>query len=404
MKVNEIKVGERFRVDYGDIEGLAESIKRFGLISPIAVTPNGELLAGGRRFKAAQLAGLEEVPVRIIVELSERDKRLVELEENIQRKELSWKEEISLKAEIDRLLRVDNPQHTQKETALEYFGETPANFSRDLELARAIEVFPELKECDNKFQASRAYRKMKEDGQWLLRHAQQKVAPNQWKWAEEHYQIGDALKQLELLKPSSFHFIECDPPYGLSMDQVISDKATELELFTSNDYEFNRELLSKLFIVAADHSWLILWHAISKLSMIHEILTTTGWNFDAVPAIWLKNASTINMNPDLKLSPKYEVFTVARKGSPKLVAPRDNVFEFSRVVPKDRIRHAEKPPELYLEILSYFVQPGMRLLCPFLGSGNFLIACYEKNLTAFGWELEESLKPLFVERVKRTFT
>jgi len=404
MKLSEIKVGERFRTDYGDVEGLAESIRRFGLLTALTVTPDGELLAGGRRFRAAQLAGLEEVPVRIVEQLSDRDKRLVELEENIRRKDLSWKEEIALKAEIDRLLKLENPNHTQKETAQEYFGETASNFSRDLELAKAVEVFPELANCENKFQAVRQYRKMKEDGQWLMKHAQQKVAPKQWKWAEDHYQIGNALDGMRGLKDNTYHVIECDPPYGLTKDQVISDNATELELFSDDDYKLHVDVLRETYRIASENSYLLLWHAVSQIQMIHSAFAQTDWKPNVVPAIWLKPNASFNPTPDMKLSSKYEVFTVARKGNPKLVHPRNNVFEFSTVAPQDRIRHAEKPVELYSELLDYFVHPGMQVLCPFLGSGNFLIACYLRNIISFGWDLDESLKPQFIERVRRRFS
>src|SRR5260370_358335 len=51
-----IKVGDRHRKDYGDLEALARSInERGGLIHPIAVTPTKELIAGERRLKAWQL-------------------------------------------------------------------------------------------------------------------------------------------------------------------------------------------------------------------------------------------------------------------------------------------------------------------------------------------------------------
>jgi len=168
VKIHDIKIGKRWRDDYGDLEGLADSIKRHGLLSPITVSPSGELLAGGRRLKAAQLAGLSEIPTWTVECLTEGDQRLVELEENIQRKDLTWQEEISLKAEIDRLLKLKDPKHTQKSTATHFFGETPANFSRDLELAKAVSVFDELKQCDNKHQAARLYKKLKEDGAWAL--------------------------------------------------------------------------------------------------------------------------------------------------------------------------------------------------------------------------------------------
>jgi ParB family chromosome partitioning protein len=66
MPVTAIRVGKRFRKDMGDIDSLAASIKDIGLISPIAVTPDGELLAGGRRLAAYKKLGWDKIPVRVM--------------------------------------------------------------------------------------------------------------------------------------------------------------------------------------------------------------------------------------------------------------------------------------------------------------------------------------------------
>jgi ParB family chromosome partitioning protein len=66
MPVTAIRVGKRFRKDLGDIDALAASIEDIGLISPIAVTPDGKLLAGGRRLAAYKKLGLDRIPVRVM--------------------------------------------------------------------------------------------------------------------------------------------------------------------------------------------------------------------------------------------------------------------------------------------------------------------------------------------------
>ena len=58
VQVKEINVGERLRENFGDIEGLAESIKINGLLHPIIVDENLNLIAGHRRLTAIKtLAG-----------------------------------------------------------------------------------------------------------------------------------------------------------------------------------------------------------------------------------------------------------------------------------------------------------------------------------------------------------
>jgi len=73
------------------LQELAESIKSEGLLQPILVRPkeNGyEIIAGERRFRAAQMAGLKKIPA-IIKELSDRETLLIALMENIHREDLS---------------------------------------------------------------------------------------------------------------------------------------------------------------------------------------------------------------------------------------------------------------------------------------------------------------------------
>ena len=73
------------------IKELANSIKEQGIISPIMVRPKGrkyEIIAGERRYKAAQEAGLGEIPA-LIRKVSNGDARIISLIENIQREDLN---------------------------------------------------------------------------------------------------------------------------------------------------------------------------------------------------------------------------------------------------------------------------------------------------------------------------
>ena len=74
---------------------LAESIKQFGIIQPLVVTKKDnyyEIIAGERRWRAAKLAGLKEVPV-IIKEYTDQEIMGISLIENIQREDLNAIEE-----------------------------------------------------------------------------------------------------------------------------------------------------------------------------------------------------------------------------------------------------------------------------------------------------------------------
>lgn len=92
INLSSILVSDRIRVEMGDIPELAESIKQYGLIQPLVIDQNNRLVAGGRRYYACSLLNMQEVPVFYKETLSETHHRILELEENIRRKSMTWQE------------------------------------------------------------------------------------------------------------------------------------------------------------------------------------------------------------------------------------------------------------------------------------------------------------------------
>ena len=95
----------------GDIAKLARDIAKIGLLHPVVVTPNGELIAGERRLRAMQQLGWTEVPVRVV---PIDDIIRGELAENTERKDF-------LPSEIESIRRAMLP--TEKEAAKERMSE-----------------------------------------------------------------------------------------------------------------------------------------------------------------------------------------------------------------------------------------------------------------------------------------
>lgn len=74
---------------YAELPPLAASIDRYGLIQPIVLDADNNLIAGGRRLMAYQQLGWPEIQVRRYGELSETERQEIELEENLRRKDLT---------------------------------------------------------------------------------------------------------------------------------------------------------------------------------------------------------------------------------------------------------------------------------------------------------------------------
>jgi ParB family chromosome partitioning protein len=130
------KYQPRTRMDPGSLEDLAASIKAQGLIQPISVRPvaNGrhEIIAGERRWRASQIAGLTEVAV-LIRDIPDDAALAMSLIENIQREDLNPLEEA---AGLQRLIDEFSMTHQQAADAVGRSRSAATNLLRLLQLAK----------------------------------------------------------------------------------------------------------------------------------------------------------------------------------------------------------------------------------------------------------------------------
>ncbi|MCC7219458.1 MAG: ParB/RepB/Spo0J family partition protein [Candidatus Contendobacter sp.] len=121
------------------LQELAESIRAQGVVQPVLVRPLGgdryELIAGERRWRAAQLAGLREVPA-VIRDLPDRAAIAVALIENIQRENLNPLEEA---AALHRLITEFELTHQQAAEAVGRSRATISNLLRLLDLSEDVQ-------------------------------------------------------------------------------------------------------------------------------------------------------------------------------------------------------------------------------------------------------------------------
>lgn len=107
VKIEDIKVKKRVRRDLGDLTSLKDSMHRYGLMNPITLNSNYELVAGERRLEAAKSLGWERINANILDSNIDNIRQLeMELEENNQRKEFTDEE---LMEGYKRLEKLKNP-------------------------------------------------------------------------------------------------------------------------------------------------------------------------------------------------------------------------------------------------------------------------------------------------------
>ncbi|MBW7924529.1 MAG: ParB/RepB/Spo0J family partition protein [Burkholderiaceae bacterium] len=130
----------RTRMDESSLQELAASIRGHGVMQPIVVRPIGEgrweIIAGERRYRAAGLAGLTEVPV-VVREVSDEQALAMALIENLQREDLNPLEQAQA---IRRLTAEFGYSHEQAADALGRSRSATTNLLRLLQLAEPVQT------------------------------------------------------------------------------------------------------------------------------------------------------------------------------------------------------------------------------------------------------------------------
>lgn len=162
--IDEIIVANRRREEFGDIEGLASSIAKFGLFHPIVVDDENNLIAGERRLLACQSLGWTKIPCRMYAELTEAERLEIELDENLKRKDLTPYEaskRILQDAEkIEEIISTNvvekdsrgrkSERAVPKKDVAQAIGTSTSNLVRAEQHVSAVESYPELKTAPQK--------------------------------------------------------------------------------------------------------------------------------------------------------------------------------------------------------------------------------------------------------------
>ncbi len=147
LKLDRLQTGKyqpRTRMDEGSLYELAQSIRSQGVMQPILVRPIGsmagepttyEIIAGERRYRAAKLAGLDEVPVLVKV-VPDESAAVMALIENIQREDLNPLEEAQ---GLKRLVDDFNLTHEAAAQAVGRSRSAASNLLRLLNLSEPVQ-------------------------------------------------------------------------------------------------------------------------------------------------------------------------------------------------------------------------------------------------------------------------
>lgn len=440
VKMEEIEVGDRFRKDMGDIEALAQSISKDGLIQPIAIAWNYKspedldefmkgkrrrykLIVGGRRYRALEFINsrnkIDTISCRLYDrELSELEVRLLEFAENLYRKDLGWQEDCDLKKRIFALQQrihgvkvstaKDAPGYSLTDMA-KMTGRSKGALSEDISMAKMMEDVPEVdwtqfatKE-DAKKALKGAKKKVVQTTEAKKARASLGTGESLKKKIIDSYHVEDFFKGVKKIGDSTIDFVELDPPYAIDLEGQKKGYAyTGYNEVDPKEYpEFMRRVLSECYRVLKPNSWLINWFGSEPwFDPLHQWLLKAGFKNKRMPAEWVKgeenDAHVIErtsgqvMQPERDLAKTFEFFYYARKGIPLLAKPGStNVFGYKPIPPQNKVHPTERPIEMMIDILTTFAQPNSNVLVPFAGSGNTLIAAAQNQMIPIGFDLTE---------------
>lgn len=237
IKLTEIRIGNRFRQDLGDVIPLCKSIEKNGLLHPIVITEKNELICGRRRIEAFVKLGRTEIETNVIkICISDLAKAEAEADENTVRKSLTL-EEI---ANIDDFFREKEKSSAKgRQKSGKPLGNFPKGRSRE-KIAkrvgvsdRTLEKIRALKEAasDNpvtygsfwdkailqKLSVDKAYRmvKRRQKIEEARKEAFKKLESNSNSSLDYDMKLGDFREVGKELFNNSIDLIFTDPPYDV---------------------------------------------------------------------------------------------------------------------------------------------------------------------------------------------
>jgi len=369
ISLEQVIEGTRFRTDYGELGDLVDSILRFGLIQPIVIDQDNNLVAGGRRYRASKIAGLVYVPYHRFADCDELALREIELEENIRRKDMTWHEQSRLVAEIHRLkqekygAQIGRPAEGEEKGWGMRDTASAANLSLAMTSyvingARLLEAMPELAEEPSLKNAIATVDRIiyEIERELAKRHSAATDAETVW--------LGDARELLKQVESESVDCVIIDPPWGTDLNV-----RGELHFDDSPEYalKFLSEIVPEIKRVMRPNAHFYCVFALRHYVEFRDLLRGVDLAPDPIPLIWSKPNSVGTVDWTRRYAPSYEPIFFYSSGERQLKSQRSNVFNFDP--PTDRGNIAEKPSLLIRALLEQSTREGEVVLDCCCGSG-----------------------------------
>lgn len=453
IKLEDIIVENRVRsCKEADVISLAESIKTNGLIHPITLNSENVLISGGHRLEAFKLLAKED-PERYgtipyvnfeeyaieagLIKAGESTPdhvlKLLEMEENLRRKSMTWQEKALGIAEYHRRASIARAEeHWGQAQTAELFGLTQGHISYVLRIANRLKNKEDpIWGCESIRDALELLmnEKKKEAMSKLAEFAKTKLSniapakpivtvaedepeddfsyldavetPNvvnstpQEKFTEDDalsiYVQGDCLEWLPKLKGKFDHIIT-DPPYGIDMENFMNAESVD-NVKEEHQVEPNLDLLREFLRVSheniKDTGFMCMWYDIVHHEKLLSWASEAGWIPCRWPITWCKTSPCINRTAQYNVTKATEVCMMLRASSNAVLVNKRSVNWIMAASAETSPEHPFGKPSVVWDWLIDTVSfEGQTILDPFAGCGSSLLSMIRKKRVPMGIEVK----------------
>lgn len=399
----------RQRRDLSGIDELANSLKQIGLINPIVIERSGNLRAGERRYTAAQRLGWTHIPVQFVEDLDEAALQLLELEENIRREALDWKDECLAIERYHKLRSTEDEWNIDKTS--EALGVSPTTVSNKLAVAaelaagnaRVLEA-PKYTVARGIVDRARQRRESSAlagvaatirgegnnseglrggdggangngDAEGPGTSTSEAQNPSNEGRQEAPIICADFVAWQKAYVGEPFNFIHCDFPYGVNADKHAQGAASSFGGYEDSPkvyWNLIDALKEGMENVVAESAHLMFWFSMDYYHLTLERLRDMGWSVDPFPLIWWKSDNS-GILPDPSRGPRrvYETCFFGSRGDRKIVRAVSNLFGAPNL---KSLHMSEKNITMLTKFMGMFVDEYSRILDPTCGSASALKA------------------------------
>lgn len=428
IKFSDITISpDRQRQDFEPeaVMDLANSISAHGLMHPPVVrdTPTGWILvAGERRLRAMETIWImgrgirhngieyppEIVPAASLGELSEIEAEEAELDENLKRKDLTWQEQAAAIARLHALRTKQAEALGQVQSLGKTFEELPAamakGFARE-DMSKGIIIAEHLNnpEVAKQKSAKEAFKVLKkQEAQKKNLELSERVGRTFNSSVHQLYH-SECLEWMKTCPDNSFDVILTDPPYGMSAEKF-GDGAGRL---VNSEHHYDDSLKSwanlindlapELFRVAKPQAHAYIFCDFDNFHRLKLYMLEAGWYVFRTPIINYKPRSGRVPLPEHGPRRQYEILLYAIKGHKSVNAIYSDVI--TTTLEENLTHGAQKPVELYLDLLRRSVKPGDSVFDPFAGTGTIFPAAHAVKCRATGIEMSAEYYGIAVKRL-----